>query len=310
MFDPRRSWPPRALALAVLVSTLGPSAPARAVVLAPSSSSYGELMVEAAAKRDAGAHAESAALFGRAYRARPLAERADDVGENTIRAAMTDYDLASSAQPELVEAQAELLREFIDDRRALLAAPNRGRKLPEAPQDLVEELARLEALVAERRADQQAAAEAAAFQPEPEPEPEPAPAPAPTATVDRRPALALIGVGVASFAGGVALIGGGAWNRVQITERANARVAALDAEPRYTPEQRQAYGDTLDQWRGKWRTISTVVIAGGSVLAAAGIGLTAYGVLRLRRARTAGARAALVPALGPRELGLRLTIAY
>lgn len=322
LLDPRRPSPARALAVAVAVTLalpLVPSAPlvstARAGALAPTSPSYGDLMVEAGAKRDAGAHAEAAALLGQAYRARLEQERADEVGENTVRAAMLDYELATSSEAELavLEAQAELLREFLDARRhgQEAARAKRARKVPEVPDDLVAQLERLDARIAELRAQQQAEA-AAREEVEPAPVSEADPPSTEQSSRDRgrtRDGL-LLGFGLASLVGGAGLIGGGAWNFVRITERGNARVAALDAEPRYTVEQRLTYSQALDDWRAQWRGISTALVASGVFLAAAGLGLTAWGIVRMRKRRSTVARAALAPAVGRRHLGLTLDVTF
>jgi hypothetical protein len=146
-------------------------APEEAVVAEPvvpaaepdaSQPSFDELMARADRERAAGSHALSAALYAQAYRARPEAERADPVGETTLRNAMADYDLASATDPELelLEAQAELLDEFLVARRRARASAQieHALEVPEVPQDLALALERLNVRIAEL--------------PEPEPEPE------------------------------------------------------------------------------------------------------------------------------------------
>jgi hypothetical protein len=121
----------------------------------PPSTAFDDAIAQADERRAAGAHAESAALYGQAYRARPEGQRADAAGEAAVRNAMAEYDLAATgdAELELRQAQAELLDEFLDDRRrARAAAQIAHAEVPEVPQDLVPALeglwARVDELVA------------------------------------------------------------------------------------------------------------------------------------------------------------------
>lgn len=305
------------LAIAPLVLLPGPASAARAHTLAPAAASFDELMLQAEDQRAAGAYAESAALYGQAFRARPQAQRADQIGEITLRNAMTDYDQAVAAKPEVVllTAQARLLDEFLAARREAQAAARakKAKTVPEVPQDLVDELVRVEARIAELREEaERRAAEEAASQ-----EVEPAPASSATSQADEPPASrkvesAILGVGLASFVGGIGLIAGGAWNLGQTRKHVDAQLAALAAEPLYTDEQRQTYRAGLTDWQQQWRGVSTGLIVGGAVLAAAGIGLTSWGVVRMRkhRAGSNGTRASLTPTLGRGYAGAVIDVAF
>lgn len=322
-FDLHRSSPLRAIVL-VIVSAhlvlLPPLVPAAwAHGLAPADATYDDLMVHAERKRAAGAYAESADLYGQAYRARPEAERADAIGEIMVRSAMADYDLASPSESDLVllEAEAGLLEDFLAARREAqaVARAKKARKVPEVPQDLVDELERLKAHIAELREAERKVAE----EPEPEPapalEPEPELEPLPPSEPGRAPIpksdAAILGVGLASFVGGAALIGVGSSSFVQSGKTADAALDALDAEPEYTNAQRQTYRDGLEDWQQEWRNFSTAFLVSGAVLAAAGMGLTSWGIVRMRKHRSrAGSRAALAPALGRRHVGVWFTAAF
>jgi len=126
-----------------------------------------DLVAQADAKRDAGAQAEAAALYGQAYRALPEDQRGSDTGEAVVRNAMAAHDLASAEALDLerLEAQAALLEAFLEDRRRARAAAQIAHAVPvpEVPQDLVQVLddlyVRIDELVA--------AAEAAAAEPAP-----------------------------------------------------------------------------------------------------------------------------------------------
>lgn len=170
-------------------------APVQAVPVQAPATDVEPLLTEAEAKRAAGAHAEAAALYGQAYRARPEAERADAAGEAAVRNAMDDYEAATAKAPgeapelELVEAQAELLAEFLDARTKARAAAQIAHTVPvpEVPQDLVEALDRLHARIDELVA-QAAEPEAAPVQPASVVEPEIVAKP----TLDPRPRHRLI----------------------------------------------------------------------------------------------------------------------
>jgi hypothetical protein len=139
----------------------------------PHDGDFAALLAEAEQAGAAGDHAGAAERYAQAYRARAEAERSDATGEAAVRNAMAAHDLAAAHGPDLarLEAQAELLAEFLEDRQQARAAAQVAHvsPVPEVPADLVQALdalqARIEALAAA-------------------PEPEPAPASAPTRIVE------------------------------------------------------------------------------------------------------------------------------
>lgn len=314
-----RSAPARALAvlfaIAPVVLNPLPSSAGGIHQLRPAEASFDELLIQAEDKRTAGAYAESAALYGQAYRARPEAERADQIGEITIRNAMADYDLAWASKPDLalLEAQARLLEGFIAARKQAQAnarAEGAG-KVPDVPQDLVDELTNLDRRIAElREAERRPAEEQQEPEVEQEPEPRVTPEPKPEPTTSPKLDAAILGVGLASLVGGIGLIAGGAWNFSKTEEHVDTQLAALDAEPLYTEEQRQTYREDLDQWRGQWRGVATGLVVGGAVLAAAGAGLASWGIVRMRKHRATRTRATLAPDVARRHVGGVLTVVF
>ena len=295
-----------------------------------------DLMDQADAKRQDGAHAEAASLYARAYRARPEAERADALGEVIVRAALVDYQLALEQDPDdvaLLRAQAELFQEF------LLA-----RKPDPSTQDIAELLAkldaRLQALEQAQRAAEEAPLEdeqtrAQVGEEEPEPASEPvavgvgsrppveraAPAKRPSAkTLD----VVLLSVGATSTAGGLALIAGSTamfYARRKAAnagvDRFNAIVAELEDMPR-TPEQEQSDADAIaryiedtNAYRQANRARAIALSVTGSILAAAGIGVSTWAILRMRRHRRQPSnRASLSPVLGRRHAGVHLAVSF
>ncbi|MEM9456501.1 MAG: hypothetical protein AAGF11_20140 [Myxococcota bacterium] len=261
-------------------------------------------MLRAERMRDAGSYAESADLFARAYRARPEAERADLTGEITVKSALADYRLARAEEPEnltLLEAQADLMREFIDARARSLGKGEASLVVAQMEEELEELLEVIEQR--SRESEEAALVENGEKQPEPEPEPEPrideGPLPAAAAlrpstssTDDRPPArgtaadFAILGTGLAFVAGGMPFLIGGAVNFAQLEDKADARLAELDADPDYTEEEREAYREgELQEWRSQWRSRATGMVVGGALATAAGVGLVTWAAIRLRRKR-------------------------
>jgi len=135
----------------------------------PTGAGFDELMAQAEARRAAKAHAEAAALYGSAFRARSGVERGDATAETAVRNALVDYEIASNTGDELPlrRAEAELLAEFLEARRLTRAAAQIAHvvPVPEVPQDLVGALAALEARIAELEEAERLAAEQAAAEP-------------------------------------------------------------------------------------------------------------------------------------------------
>jgi hypothetical protein len=309
--DHHRSPRLRALLLVAVSAPLGlflplvSAARARALAATPASASFDDLMVDAEHQRAAGAYAQSAALYGRAYRARPAAERSDEIGESVLRSAMTDYDLALGTNPNdlaLLEAQTALLDEFLTARRTAHVTE----QVTAVPQDLVDEQARIDARIAELRTRERDPGPEPARDPGPEPARDPKPARSPKASG------ALLGVGVTTAIGGVALVIGGAVGASQAKNEAKTQREALAAEPLYTEDQRTSYLADLDDWQDDWRSFSTALVVSGAVLTATGIGLTTWGIVRMRKRRQSSTRgrASLAPSLGPGRAGATLNVAF
>jgi hypothetical protein len=306
--------------------------------------SYADLAARAEAAREAEAHAEAAALWARAYRARPEPRRADPTGEITVRAAMADFELALEEAPDdptLLRAQAELVREFV------------GVRTPEAsPQDIIDALAELDArLVAleprppRSKPSRRDTTGSGTDVPEvPEPSLVITPTSRPTLELDsprgvpsasnrarkpqrrssRRVDRALVGLGVTSLATGAAGLAGGGWMLVATHRRAvgyaqgaNATIDVADGTDRtyaqwqHDQQQIDAYRVALDEFKRDSNRNAALLLVGGSLLAATGIGLTTWGVLRLRaNGRRPGARAALAPALSRSSLGVNARIDF
>lgn len=304
----------RVLALVVGLPCLGapPCLAATSRVTAatePTAPSYKELMREAEAKQGVGAYAESAALFAEAYRSRPPKKRADDVGEITVESALADYRLASEQAPadiELLEARAVLLEEFLTAREQA--------KPKAVPQTMRDELEQVRTQIAELREAERRANEEAL-----EPEPDPAtpipvePPPSKRTNTNPKVNATLLTLGLASVAGGTVLLAVGARNSSQIDARSDEWLATFDAVPEYTEQQRQEFRDAVAAWEQDNRATARGLVVGGAVLAAAGIGLSAWGIVRIVRNRKHGEpprTAWAAPVLSREHIGFQLRIGF
>ncbi len=266
--------------------------PAAAHGWEPAAASFDDLMLQAEERRSEGAHLESARLYAQAYRALPPDEQIELMAEITVNNASADYRLAHEAVPDdialLVEWEA-LLSEFVDARTAAHEANRAQAPSPGLLQDL-------EALRAEIDRRRGAAAESTPVIDEAE-SPAEQTRPPPTEPHSPEPVnpaadWAIIGVGAATFVGGIALLGAGASTLGRVGTLHDDQVTALQAEPGYTAQQRDQYQSQLDDWQQQGRSVGTGMIVGGAVLGAVGLGLTTWGAIRRRRhAAGAGAQA-------------------
>jgi hypothetical protein len=104
------------------------------------------------------------------------------------------------------------------------------------------------------------------------------------------------------------LLASGAWNLGNVARRGDELLALVDANGGGTPEMREAFRGDVDEWREQWRGIGTGMVVGGAVLAAAGVGLTTWGVVRLRRGKRGVQQARVVrPMSSGRGVGLVVT---
>lgn len=144
-----------------------PAAPAQPVD--SSAPGFEQLSAQADERHAAGAHAESAALYGRAFRSRPDPQRGDATGEAAVRSAMVEYELAATKGDELAlrQEELELLEEFLEARRRTRAAAQIDHvvPVPEVPEDLLKAVDALQLRIAEL-AEQQRIAEEEAVAPE------------------------------------------------------------------------------------------------------------------------------------------------
>ena len=297
-----------------------------AAVAAPAGDSPGdparfsELMARAEAYRAEGVYAKSARALTEAYAALGERDQGGAKGEITVNNAVDDFKLAQEQDPEnvaLLEEEAALLERF----------GTHAKRKGVLPEGLAEELARVKAKIDEvgaaakakaeeqRKADEAAKAEAEAKLQRKADEAAKAEAQRKAANeevvgIEDRPSrrkadAAIVGVGAVSVAGGVALVASGAWNIGNVRRRGDELLAAIDANEGGTPEMREALRGDIEAWRKEWRGIGTGLVVGGAVLAAAGVGLTTWGVVRMRRGKQGAGQATVVrPMLSGGEVGL------
>lgn len=119
----------------------------------------------------------------------------------------------------------------------------------------------------------------------------------------------ILGSSLVTIMGGAALIGGGIQSIRTVELRRDARQSALDANT-YLDEQRLR--DELEQWSRQRRGLAVGLLTAGVVLTGAGVGLTTWGVLRVRRRHRAADRrsTAVMPMISSRHLGLSAAIAF
>ena len=205
---------------------------------------------------------------------------------------------------ELLEARAALLEEFLTAREQ--ADPKA------VPQAMRDELEQVRTQIGERREAERRAREDVL---EPEPTPQAAiPVEAPTSkTTNPKVNATLLTLGLASVVGGTVVLAVGARNSSQIDARVDEQLAALAAVPEYTEGQRQEFRDAIAAWEQDNRATARGMIVGGAVLAAAGVGLSAWGLVRIghdrkhdQPSRTAWA----TPVLSREHIGLQLRIGF
>lgn len=127
----------RALALASPATSAAADPAMEAPTAVEPSESYEALIAEAEAQREAGAHARAATLYTRAYRARPEADRADDLGLFIVKNAIADYRLALARTPSTPE-ETEEHGVLLEQEAALLDDVIRARRLGDLPPFIVE----------------------------------------------------------------------------------------------------------------------------------------------------------------------------
>ena len=245
-------------------------------------------MDEGDAYQAAGAHAKAARAYAQAFDAFAQRAKTDAREKQAVSLAVDEFKLAQDAEPRslvLLEEEASMLARFVartQDDQALLEERLRVKE-------------RIEALKAEGGAlgpHEPNQIEEVEQRPEPEPDGR-----------SRRQAAGILASGVVGILGGATLVGAGAWTFGAANERRDALLAVFDAGE-YPDE--NGLRDDLDQWHRRGRGIGTGLVVSGAVLSAAGIGLTAWGAARMRRAgKRSSARAeAVLPMIGPDGVGV------
>lgn len=250
-------------------------------------------MDEGDAHQAAGAHAEAARAYAQAFDAFARRTKSDAKEKQAVSLAVDEFKLAQDAEPRnlvLLEEEAALLARFVartKDDRALLEERSRVKE-------------RLDALGAEEAEAKPHEPDQAKKEVERRREPD---------DRSRRQAAATVASGVVGILGGAAMVGVGAWTFGAADDRRDAQLAVFDADE-YPDE--DGLREDLDRWHQRGRGIGTGLVVSGAVLAAAGIGLTAWGVVRVRRAgKGSSARAeAVLPMVGPDGVGVVARVVF
>jgi hypothetical protein len=272
------------------------------------------LMDDGGKHQEAGEHAEAARAYAKAFDAFAQRSKSDAKEMQAVSLAVDEFKLAQDTEPRslvLLEEEAALLE------RSIARAKGEGA----LPDWIEEERSRVKGRI---EALEREAAERKTTPVEPTPEVEPAPEVEPTPYLEpapevepapepdrrsRREAGAILASGVVGIMGGAGLVGAGAWTWGAADERRDAHLAALDADE-YPDE--DGLREDLEQWHRRGRGIGTGLLVSGAVLAAAGIGLTAWGAVKLRRAaKGSSTRARVVlPMVGPDGVGVVARVAF
>jgi hypothetical protein len=336
------------LSFALALAMAGPMAvllTSSASVAAPAKEAkYSELTAQAQAHRDAGRYAEAAQAFAEAYDMLEEREQRGLKGEITIGNAMDDYRSAQEEAPDsmgLLFQEAALLERYGNRLEGL--PEDLGKELERVKARMEELRVADESEAARRRAAEEERRAAEAKQPKvaPEPvdvltkvkQPEVAPEPVDVLTKTKQPEVApepidelakvkgsrsrraadfaVLGVGLTAFVGGTAMIANGVWNLGKVERRRDALLATLDAYGGGTPQMRESLRDEIESWHGRWRGIGTGLAVGGGALAAVGIGLTTWGVLRMRKGKQGSGRVSVAWPMGlGRGVGISLVGRY
>jgi hypothetical protein len=296
----------RASLSAVLVGVLASSPPTLAhagITLAagPMDVFYDKLG-QAEQAEGAGELSRAADLYAEAYDALPRAEKASETGSDVVRAASrvrSDQFLQNPKDPAPLAPHRALLERHIADIQSL--QPDRS------PAEFEKVLASVSALQegfeapeATKTAENEPPPEETAALPPPDPDPEPEKDILPE---DRRPlGLGLtIGGGIA-LVGGVVLVavGGNLFSSTTRTYLGNSDSAPADCTI-------EGSICDLNEWRDGEYTRANALLAVGSILAAAGIGLVIGGTVVLVRDRNARASVGVTPMYTRRGAGLSLS---
>lgn len=277
-----------------------------------STQDFDTLMARGEQQREEGDHAAAARSYAAAYGALPGSEQSSLRGEIALDNAMADYRAAIEATPDdvtLLDESIALLAGFIV-RRKRAAADGEAEAVPPRLIDALEELReqrdalREDAAETESDADLDTETDTAASTSSSGPTPRDTPPSSRTADI------AILAGGVVGIIGGTALIASGAWNRSRVRQISEEQLGALNSGP-YSDEVRAQYRTELTQWQQQWFGAAAGLIAGGVVLAGAGVGLLAWGAVRMQRHDRSGARASIgAPMVSRQGAGLWVRVEF
>lgn len=283
-----------------LIGTGGALAPwsaraARHTAPEASVADFDRLMAQAEQQRDSGDHAAAARSYAAAYRGSSQADQSGLLGELAIDNALSAYAKAREQDPEelaFLEEPEALLADFITVR-----AQAHGAGAAEVvPERLEHDLERLRADIEQLRADIERRSRPSVVE-----------SPVEVPTQRRHAGEAILSGGVVALVGGAVLVGSGAWTVVTVNRRAEARLDELDRGT-YSEERRGEFRAELSAWQDRWRRTSTGLVVAGSLLAAAGVGLTTWGAVRLRRDRRTSRRWSGLPMVVQGGVGVMVSL--
>lgn len=289
--------------------------------------SFDEWIEQATAQRERESFSESARSFVAAVEVLPEDEQVGLMAEIAINNAVDDYRLAQVREPgnmALLEEELEFL-ERLDRAYAKAGAEA-------MPPALVDELERVRTGLAELRRGRQGQGKEAVMNAEAAKRAEAARKTEAAEAAREADALrsaeaarkgdqeakrrrvvdrAILGSGVVSFVGGTALVASGAWNLGNIRQRGDELLAEVESSTARTADDRAAVREQIEDWQARWRGIGTGLVVGGAVAMAAGVGLTAWGAVRMRKRQTGSRRASVVSPIVARErVGLQVTVRF
>lgn len=276
------------------------------------------LMDEGDAHQAAGAHAEAARAYAKAFDAFARRAKADGKEKQAVSLAVDEFTAAQAREPgslELLEEEAALLERFVARVGDETAQVEERTRVKERIAEVKREQAEAEA---ERREREAAAKERERVEGEPvvdEPQAEAGvkdSEPVATDPRSRRKGVVLVASGVVGLVGGAALVGAGVWTLGAADERRDVRLAELEAALAAGQELDEAgIRDGVDQWHQRGRGLGLGFAVSGAVLAAAGIGLTVWGAVTLRRSgKGSSARASVLPMVGAEGGGVVVRVAF
>ncbi|MEX1365219.1 MAG: hypothetical protein AB1Z98_18980, partial [Nannocystaceae bacterium] len=256
-------------------------------------------------QRKDGEHAAAARSYAAAYRGLSDADKYGLLGELAVDNALVAHSEANETQAQEL-ASLEELAALLDDFITVRTRAHEAGEAEAVPERLVQELEWLRVEIDEQQRPEPGVARGpAAHGPAAHgPTGGPSRARSPRSNAN----LAILSGGAIALVGGVALLGTGAWNFAAVNRESQARLDALDSGT-YSPQRRAGFEAELSAWQDQWRGTATGLVVAGSLLAAAGIGLTTWGVLRMRSDRSTARRWSVgVPMIVRGGLGMMVSV--